>query len=401
MKIIPNGGVTSANGFIAAGVTCGLKASGKPDFALLASKVPAISECATTTNLFAAAPVFWCRKVHALGKPVYGVAVNSGTANAATGKQGEKNAKAMAEITAKALHCNPGEVYIASTGVIGRQLPMDKIEYGIKLAAAHLAENGGPGFARAIMTTDLVAKEVAVGLKISGKDVTIGGCCKGSGMIHPRMATMLAFVTTDSAIARPALKKAFNAALGQSFNRVTVDGDTSTNDMVALLANGAAGNRIITGGKSLADFTKGLTFVFRELAKKIARDGEGATKLVTIRVQGAKTETDADKAARAIAHSPLVKTALFGNDPNWGRIMAAVGYSGIFMKPEKSDLHLCGIPLVKKGEPLSFDAQKAHRKLKEKTVNIVVDLHLGKGAAEIFTCDLSYDYVKINAEYHT
>ncbi len=401
MVKIPDGGVTSAKGFMAAGVACGIKASGKPDLALLSTKVPSLSECATTTNLFAAAPVFWCRKVHGLKRNVFGIAVNSGSANAATGKQGEKNAKTMAEITAHAIKCKPEEVYIASTGVIGKQLPMDKIEKGIKLGAACLSENGGGAFARAILTTDLVQKEIAIKLSISGKTIIIGGCCKGSGMIHPRLATMLAFITTDADITGKALSKAFKYAVSKSFNRITVDGDTSTNDMVTLLANGEAGNKVISGGPALAEFTNGLLFVFRELAKMIVKDGEGATKLVAIKVKGAKTEMDADKAARAVAHSPLVKTALFGNDPNWGRIMAAIGYSGIKMKPEKSELSLCGILLVKNGEPIDFDAQKAHDLLKQKNVDIIVDLHIGKAEAEIFTCDLSYDYVKINAEYHT
>lgn len=401
MKQIKNGGVTSAKGYRAAGAACGIKSSGKPDFALIASDSPALSAAAFTTNLFCAAPVHWCRKVLACGRRVKGIVVNSGTANAATGKLGDRNAALMAGLTAEALKCRPREIYVASTGVIGRHLPMEKIAKGVKLASPALAHSKGPEFARAIMTTDLVPKECAVEVRIGGKTVTIGGCCKGSGMIHPRMATMLGFLTTDAILSPAALKKAFFPAVEKSFNRITVDGDTSTNDTLILLANGEACNRAISGGRDLALFTEALTFVCTELAKKIARDGEGATKLVSVRVKGARTEGDADRAARSVANSPLVKTALFGNDPNWGRIMAAVGYSGVKIRPEKSDLDICGVPLVRRGEPLAFDAKKAHRLLKEKEVDILVHLHLGKAEAVIYTCDFSYDYVKINAEYHT
>jgi glutamate N-acetyltransferase/amino-acid N-acetyltransferase len=307
----------------------------------------------------------------------------------------------MAGLAASALKCAPGRVLVASTGVIGKQLPMAAIGKGVPAAAARLSPSGGTSFARAIMTTDLARKEYAVALSIGGKTVHIGGCCKGSGMIQPNMATMLAFAATDADIALPALKKAFSAALSKSFNRITVDGDTSTNDTLILLANGRAGNPVIRGGKDFDRFTEALCAVFTELAKKIARDGEGATKMAVVTVRGAKNDIDAEKAARAVAKSPLVKTALFGNDPNWGRILAAVGYSGIPFNPARCSLALCGIRLVDKGEPLVFDAKKASSLLRQKEVDIRVDLKGGKGAATMFFCDFSYNYVKINAEYHT
>ncbi|MFH0920393.1 MAG: bifunctional glutamate N-acetyltransferase/amino-acid acetyltransferase ArgJ [Fibrobacterota bacterium] len=395
------GGVTTAKGFLAAGVTCGLKRSGKADFGMLVSETPALFAGAFTRNLFCAAPVVWCQRILKSGKHVKGLAVNSGTANACTGKLGDKNAQRMAALAAKALACRPDEVLVASTGVIGRQLPMDKISTGITLGARALSGKRGHDFARAIMTTDLVSKEAAVRITVGGKPVTLGGCCKGSGMIHPNMATMLAFVTTDARIAKSALNRAFKAALAQSFNRITVDGDTSTNDSLFLLANGCAHNPEIKGGKALADFTDALTHVCVTLAKAIARDGEGATKLVSVKVTGAKTEASADRIARSICHSPLVKTALFGNDPNWGRILAAAGYAGVPFDPSRVSLHVCGVRLVNRGEPLLFDAAAVSKKMKAPELAIVVDLKAGPACAELFTCDFSYDYVKINAEYHT
>ena len=400
MKVIP-GGVTAAGGFHASGMACGIKKSGKPDLALLYSVAPALGVGAFTQNRFAAAPVEWCRRVLSGKQPLSGVIVNSGVANAITGRKGMEAAVAMAGFGAKALQCQAKALLVASTGVIGKQLPLDKIAAGVPQAKEALSQNGGGRFARAIMTTDLVPKEYAVRFKIRGIPVTIGGCCKGSGMIQPNMATLLAFITTDANISLISLKKAFRKALAKSFNRITVDGDTSTNDSLILLANRLAGNPVITNGPAFDLFTKGLTFVFTELAKMVVRDGEGATKLAVIRVKGARTESDADKTARRIANSPLVKTALFGNDPNWGRLLCAAGNAGISFEPSKVRLTLCGIKLVDKGEPLAFDTKKANILLKRKEVDITVDLGSGKEEAEVFTCDFSYDYVKINAEYHT
>ncbi|OGJ84236.1 MAG: bifunctional ornithine acetyltransferase/N-acetylglutamate synthase [Candidatus Raymondbacteria bacterium RifOxyA12_full_50_37] len=395
------GGITAPKGFLASGIACGIKKSGKPDLALLSSVSSALYAGAFTTNRFAAAPVVWCRKILARKKAIKAVVVNSGNANACTGLTGEKNARHMAELTAKTLDCSSSEVLVSSTGVIGHQLPMYKLEKGIPDAASRLKKDNGHAFATAILTTDLVSKQCAVEIDINGSPVRIAGCCKGSGMIHPNMATMLAFVTTDAIISLETLSKVFQRGLTLSFNRITVDGDTSTNDTCIMLANGEAKNPVIKSGKYLELFSKALFHVLKELARKIVADGEGATKTVSIVVRGAKAEAEADKAARAIANSPLVKTALFGNDPNWGRILAAAGYSGVSFDPSRVELTLCGIRLVKNGQPLLFDAKTASDRLKEKEVDIVVDLHSGKAQAEMLTCDFSYDYVKINAEYHT
>ncbi len=403
IKHIVNGGVTSARGYLASSTTAGIKKSGKPDLALLVSEKPAYALCATTTNRLSAAPVKWCRKIAAGIASVKGVLVNSGNANAGTGDKGWENCVKMAETVAQELGCNSEKIFICSTGVIGRQLPIEKIVTAIPLLKVNINDDGGSFFAKAIMTTDLVTKECAVEINLDGKQVIIGGCCKGSGMIHPNMATMLAFVTTDAAISKTAFQKSFNKALSMSFNRITVDGDTSTNDTLICLANGFAGNdEIIDDTDNHNLFTDALTHVFTELAKMIVLDGEGATKFVKVMVEGAPTEKDADAAARSIANSPLVKTALFGNDPNWGRIMAAVGYSGSTINPEKADLTVAGVALVKKGEPLPFDIKATAEKMKEaKNIDIIVNCNSGKERATIYTCDLSYDYVKINAEYTT
>jgi glutamate N-acetyltransferase/amino-acid N-acetyltransferase len=406
MNTLPNGGATSATGFSASFLVSGIKKSGKPDLALLISRVPATAECATTKNKLCAAPVKWCRQVSEMRAKVKGVLVNSGNANAATGEQGMNNCKKMAELTAAQLECDPLDIFVCSTGVIGRQLPMEKVEQGISRISDGLSETekAGNDFSRAILTTDLVQKQIAVSIDIAGKQVIIGGCCKGSGMIHPNMATMLAYVTTDAAISKAALKKAFQNALTLSFNRITVDGDTSTNDTLILLANGLAENKEIQPDTvDYTAFSDALVFVFTELAKMIVKDGEGATKFVSITVNGAPSEKDADTAARAIAHSPLVKTALFGNDPNcMGRIMAALGYSGSVIEPDQCHLTVAGIKLVQKGVPLQIDVKAAGEHLKiSKNIDIVIECNQGSSQATIYTCDFSYDYVKINAEYTT
>ncbi|MBL8025378.1 MAG: bifunctional glutamate N-acetyltransferase/amino-acid acetyltransferase ArgJ [Fibrobacteres bacterium] len=406
MKILQGGGVTSAAGFSASFLSAGIKKSGKPDLALLISDVPAQSVCATTKNLLCAAPVKWCRSVMQNGSLVKGVIVNSGNANAATGEEGMLNCKRMAELTAAQLGCEPLQIYVCSTGVIGRQLPMDKVEAGISSIKKGLSntQKAGDDFSRAILTTDLVQKQIAVTIEIGGKTVTVGGCCKGSGMIHPNMATMLAYSTTDAVISKDALKMAFENALKLSFNRITVDGDTSTNDTLMLFANGAAANNVIKPGSAdFKIFSDALVYVFTELAKMVVRDGEGATKFVSITVKDAPSENQADKAARSIAHSPLVKTALFGNDPNcMGRIMAALGYSGAEINPDLCHLTVAGIKLVKSGTPLKIDVEAAASHLKStKDIDIVIECSQGASEATIYTCDFSYDYVKINAEYTT
>jgi glutamate N-acetyltransferase/amino-acid N-acetyltransferase len=310
----------------------------------------------------------------------------------------------MAAIAAKELKITPKNVLVASTGVIGKFLPIDKITAAMPKLAESLSETakGGTAFAQAIMTTDLVKKESAVRVKTGAKNFTIGGTVKGSGMIHPNMATMLCFITTDAAIENPLLNTIVKRVVNRTFNNLTVDGDTSTNDMVLVMANGASGVQIKgRGSAEVKAFEDGLFAVCNDLCKKIAADGEGATKRVEINVKGAKTEEDARLAAKAVANSNLTKCALFGNDPNWGRIACAVGYSGAKFSKRKMSIELCGIPVFKDLQPVAFDQAKAHSRLKKKVVRIDIDLGIGNKETVAHTCDFSYDYVKINAEYHT
>ena len=307
----------------------------------------------------------------------------------------------MATLTAKALNIKPNLIYVASTGVIGELMPMEKVRNGIADAALKLSKEGGRDAAEAIMTTDTFLKERAVQINIGSKAVTIGGIAKGSGMIYPNMATMLSFIATDAKIASGDLKSALKTAVDKSFNMTTVDGDMSTSDMVICLANGVSGVSI-TKGKSLQAFQEASTYVCTELAKMIVKDGEGATKFVEIRVKGAKTFNDAKKIGMAIANSNLVKTALFASDANWGRIMAAIGYSGVKVNADKIDLFCNNVKMVGNGVGLGIDAEReATEVLKQKEFAITVDLHIGKAEATVWTCDFSYDYVRINAAYRT
>jgi glutamate N-acetyltransferase/amino-acid N-acetyltransferase len=473
------GAVTRVPGFRAAAVACGLKESGQPDLALVACDRPAAAAAMLTTNAFKAAPVVYDAALLSHSQnamQIQAVLINAGNANACTGERGLRDAERMAHLAEAALGLPAGSALVMSTGVIGHPMPMDKVEAGIRAAAAALSADGGAAAARAIMTTDVVPKEAFVQIQLGGVTVSIGGMIKGSGMIHPSLAradqlhaTMLGLIVTDAAIPPDVLSRALERATAASFNRITVDGDTSTNDTILLLASGRAGNPAIDGGAplaaganvgvplagtpgtdvgaSLADapragaspaptgspgagtnvgvplagtpgtdvaaplagapagdyaaFEAALTGVCVSLAKQIARDGEGATRLVEIVVRGADGDAEAERAAKTVATSPLVKTAIFGADPNWGRVLAAIGRSGIRVEPERVSLWLGPVQLVAGGEPLAFDGEAARAALKLPEVRFLADLGLGAGQATVWTCDLSYKYVEINAEYHT
>ncbi len=395
-----SGSVCAPQGFRASGVAAGIKPSGNPDVALIVSDVPCNAAAVFTTNRVCAAPVLVSRE-HLEDGRARAIVVNAGNANACTGEQGMRDARRMAELTAGAVGVDPREVIVCSTGVIGRPMPMAHLEIGIARAAAELSPHGDAQAARAIITTDTRPKECAVEVRIEDRIVRIGGMCKGSGMIAPNMATMLAFLTTDAEIWPEVLRPALVAATERTFNCVTVDGDCSTNDTLAILANGRSGVRITPGTPAHRAFCDGLLEVCTELAKELARDGEGATKLVTVEVRGARSAAQARQIAKTIANSPLVKTALFGNDPNWGRILCAAGYSGVPLDPARLALSVGGIPLVESGEPIPFDEATASAAMKVSELPIVLDLNLGKHDATVYTCDFSYDYVRINAEYTT
>ena len=412
------GAITRVPGFRAAGVACGLKQNGQPDLALVVCDQAAHAAGVFTTNAFRAAPVEYDAALLARSRPAqrWAVVVNAGNANACTGEQGLRDAERMARLAEGVLSLPPDSVLVMSTGVIGHLMPMEKVELGIRAAALVLSLSGGADAARAIMTTDLAPKEAYNNIQMGGGSISIGGMAKGSGMIHPslarpapvsentagRHATMLSVIVTDAGVEAEALQTALDAAVNASFNRITVDGDTSTNDTVLLLASVAAGGpQILSGSEDYRSFQAALTGVCVSLAKQIARDGEGATRLVEIVVRGAVTDADAERAAKTVATSPLVKTAIFGADPNWGRILAAVGRSGAQVEPARANLWLGAIHLVAVGMPLPFDMELARSVLKSDEVGITVDLGLGAGQATVWTCDLSYKYVEINAEYHT
>ncbi|HIE12192.1 MAG TPA: bifunctional glutamate N-acetyltransferase/amino-acid acetyltransferase ArgJ [Desulfotomaculum sp.] len=394
------GGVTAPAGFKASGVAAGIKRSRK-DLALLYSEVPAAAAGVFTTNRVKAAPVLITAR--RLEKGVaQAVVVNSGNANACTGAQGYADALTMARAAASVLQIPEELVLVGSTGVIGERLPVARIEEALPLAAEALDGAGHFSAAEAIMTTDTVAKEAAVRFVVGGKRCTVGGMAKGSGMIHPHLATMMAFLTTDAAVEAWLLRRALKSAVDASFNMITVDGDTSTNDMVVVMANGRAGNPEITGeGPEYESFVTALTAVATKLAKRVARDGEGATRLVEVRVRGAVSVADARKAARAIAASNLVKSAVFGCDANWGRILCAAGYSGAVFDPERVDVSLGREQVVAGGKGLPFSEERASRELAQDPVVITVDFRAGEGAATAWGCDLTYDYVRINASYRT
>ncbi len=395
---------TLAPGFRAAAVACGLKPSGNLDLALVAADGPCSAAGVFTTNRVKAAPVLYDQETLAANPgDIRAVITNAGCANACTGARGLADTCRTAELTADALGCRAYQVLVLSTGVIGRHLDMKRLTAGIAAVAAPAAQQGAPFAARAIMTTDLRPKVAARQVAIGGAQVTISGFCKGSGMIHPNMATMLAIITTDAVVAPELLQAALRAAVTRSFNRVSVDGDTSTNDTVLLLASGASGAEI--GGDDAAAFTAALTETCVALAKQVARDGEGATRLVEITVSGALDEGQAHVVANSIARSPLVKTAIHGGDPNWGRILCAAGYSGAPIDPERLVLDFGPaaepIVLVAAGLPADYDERAAAATLRADPVIIRLDLGLGDAAATVWTCDLSKEYVEINAHYTT
>ncbi len=395
-------GVTAPIGFRAAGIHCGIKKPGLLDLALCVSDVSGPIAGVFTKNRVVAAPVLLDRH-HLRSRRGRAIIVNSGNANACTGDQGLVAAKAMATAVAEQLTIPVHQVFVGSTGVIGRMLPIDRITAAVPTLVAQLGIPGGDQAAQAILTTDLRPKTVARQAQIGGRVVTIGGMAKGSGMIHPNMATMLAYLTTDAAIAPAALQQALKAAADQSFNCITVDGDTSTNDTVLCLSNGLAKNRPIQQDtRSYRDFERLLTDAARELALMICRDGEGVTKVVTIVVQGAATTAAAKRVAGTIATSNLVKTALFGEDANWGRVMAALGRSGVAIDPGKVTLRFNDIVMVRRGVGMGLEAeQKIAQVFKQKEFTVTVQLGQGHAHAHMWTTDLSYDYVRINASYRS
>ncbi len=398
--LIPvEGGVTAPRGFRAAAAACGLKKTGL-DLMLLTADRVASAAGVFTTNVVKAAPVVFTAKQVRAGR-AQAVVINSGVANACTGDEGMQRCEQMADDVARATGLPRELVLVCSTGVIGRQLPMEKISSGIADAARGLSPSNGHQAALAIMTTDTRPKEIAVIVETEAGAITIGGMAKGSGMIAPNMATMLSVLTTDAQVQPDLLSLALRNAVQGSFNCVTVDGDTSTNDIVLLLASGVTGIRLEQGTVDFARFEQGLCRVATELAKAIARDGEGATKLVEIRVTGAADQTGAAVIAKTVANSPLVKTALFGNDPNWGRVLAAAGRAGVAFDPNRASLNLAGIPVVRNGQPVPFDVVAASAALKTDEVCIELMLADGDGKAAVWTCDFSYDYVRINADYTT
>ncbi|MDI3478011.1 MAG: glutamate N-acetyltransferase / amino-acid N-acetyltransferase [Thermoanaerobacterium sp.] len=398
------GNVTSPKGFLASGVFAGIKKA-KKDFAIIYSEKKANAAAAFTTNKVKAAPVILDMEKIKNGE-AQAIVANSGNANACTGKKGYEDASSMAFMAAEKLNIDKDDVLVCSTGVIGVTLPMDKIVKGIELAVQSLSRDGGKEAAEAILTTDTFAKEVAVKFNIKGVEVKIGGIAKGSGMISPNMATMLSFITTDADVSKSALNKALKDTVKRSYNMISVDGDMSTNDTVIIMANGMAGNPTIEENTHEYEvFYNALLYVNKYLAKQIAKDGEGATKFMEVNVVNAPTEDDAILASKSVVNSNLVKTAIFGEDANWGRIIAAVGYSGANFSPDTVDIYLKSnkglIKVCENGGYVHFSEDKAKEILSEKEISIIVDLNAGNYEALAWGCDFSYDYVKINGSYRT
>jgi len=396
-----DGGVTAPAGFLAAGVSAGLKRSGKRDVCVLAAAAPCAAAGVFTTSATAAPPVIVSRE-HLSGGMLRAVVVNAGNANACTGELGMAHARAMADAAAAALGCAAGEIAVCSTGVIGVPLPLERVTSGITAAIEALDSGNDDDAAEAIMTTDTFSKQLAVTVTAGGRTFTVGGMAKGSGMIQPNMATMLAFITTDAPLAPNACDTILRSAVGRSFNRITVDSDTSTNDTCVLMASGAEGGAVLESGSAAYEaVAAAITEVATALAQMVVRDGEGATKFVTITVRGAASEHDAELAAFAIANSPLMKCALFGEDANWGRVAMALGKSGAHIDPTAFEIVFAGIVMCMNGTAIGFDEEEAARALSEPEVEILVDLHVGDGEAMVWTCDLSYDYVRINGDYRS
>ena len=400
-----SGGVTAAGGFTASGVHCGIrKNKSKKDLALIYSDTLCNAAAVYTTNLVKSAPIRVCQKHLANGK-AQAVIVNSGNANTCNA-DGDRKALRMCELVAEQMNIQAEDVLVGSTGVIGQPLPIEPIEEAAAALAGALSREGGTDAAEAILTTDTCKKEVAVSFQLDGKTVKLGGIAKGSGMIHPNMATMLGFITTDAAICSDMLQKAVSGVAQDSFNMVSVDGDTSTNDTLAVLASGKAGNREITEeDENYQVFYGALLLVCRELSKRLAADGEGATKLLICKVQGAKTVEDAKGIAKSIICSSLVKAAMFGSDANWGRVLCAIGYSGCQVDIDKVQVEFQSqkgsVLVCENGAGVEFSEEKAKEILLEKEITIAVTLGDGEGVAEAYGCDLTYDYVKINGDYRT
>jgi len=395
--------ITAPRGFLAAGVACGIKKSGSSDLGLIVCPAGAKAAAVFTTNKVVSAAVEVCKR-HVKNAEIQAVVVNSGCANTCTGQKGIDNAIKMCAATAEQIEAEPGNVLVASTGIIGVQLPMKKVIAGIHKAAAKLSASAAAGldFATAIMTTDTRPKQAVRKLDISGAEVTIAGTIKGAGMIGPNMATTLSFITTDAAISKPLLTAALKRAVGDSLNKLTVDGHQSTNDTCIILASGLAGNRpIVSRCPRYKRFAKVLAELCDDLARQMAHDAEGATRIFKVVVKGAATKADAARAARAVADYPLVKCAVHGGDPNWGRIICAVGSAGVKLNPGKLSCRLDGIAVFKNGAPRKFDAKKAGRVVSQAEHTITVDLGAGGASDFCYGCDLSAEYVKINAEYHT
>ena len=406
MKII-EGGITAAKGFSASGVYCGIKKR-KKDMALVASDGPCTFAGSFTTNLVKAAPVVWDQGIVASEETVRAIVVNSGNANACTAEQGDEDCKMIASLTAEALGLRAEEVLVCSTGVIGVPLPMDRVKEGIASASKTLAPGpeAAADAATAICTTDTFTKEVAVSVQIGDATVHIGGMAKGSGMIHPNMATMLSFITTDAAIEKSTLQALLGSSIIDSYNMISVDGDTSTNDTVLVLANGASGSALLSETHSEWEtFKNAFDYVHTALAKLVVRDGEGAGKFLEVTVQGARDKETARTLARSIISSNLVKTAFFGSDANWGRILCAMGYSGAAFDPRSVDLYFMSekgrIQVVEGGVPLAFDERLARAILSEREVVTLASLKDGEESATAWGCDLSYEYVRINGEYRS
>ena len=402
------GGITAAIGFEAAGAEAGIKYQNRMDMALIYSTAPCKAAGTFTTNVVKAAPVLWDKKLVETSPFVQAVVVNSGIANACTGKQGLECCKTTAKCAGELLGIPESAVLVASTGVIGMQIPVDRITSGIgKLVKAKKSTlDSGLDAAKAIMTTDTVHKQIAVSFEIDGRTVTLGGMCKGSGMIHPNMCTMLGFLTTDVNISKELLQKAVSADVVDSFNMISVDGDTSTNDTLLVLANGLAGNAEITEeGEAYAAFCEALHFVTTYLAKKMAGDGEGATALFEVKVSGAAAREDARLLAKSVVCSSLTKAAIFGHDANWGRILCALGYSGASFDPENVDLYFESksgrLHIFGGGVACDYSEEEAAKILSDPEVTALVEMHMGEAQATAWGCDLSYDYVKINADYRS
>ena len=403
-----DGGVTAAKGFKAASAAAGIKYKDRKDMAMIYSEAPCKAAGTFTTNIVKAAPVKWDKDVVTNSPYAQALVINAGIANACTGEEGLRYCKETAKAAAESLSIPVNSVLVASTGVIGKQLPMDRITAGVKALVPALdgSLESGTGAAMAIMTTDTVKKEAAVQFEMGGKTITMGGMCKGSGMIHPDMCTMLSFVTTDAAISKELLQEALRQDIKDTYNMISVDGDTSTNDTVLLLANGMAGNEEITSkNEDYKAFCKALNFVNETLAKKMAGDGEGCTALFEVKIIGAETKEQAVTLSKSVITSSLTKAAIFGHDANWGRILCAMGYSGAMFDPEQVDLYFESaagkLKIIENGVALPYSEEEATKILSEPEVTAIADVKMGEAAATAWGCDLTFDYVKINADYRS